>query len=147
MGHSTDLVLVAVDGSDRSQTAARYGIEVAARYGADVHLLHFVDHRIMQGLETGDVPPEDLADAQRETTAAAREYLPDGVGFTHSAVAGFSTSKLGQTPGSVILDVADELDADFLVVPREVPSGDPDEVLGKSALHVLEYASQPVLSV
>jgi len=147
MGQSIDLVLVAVDGSDTSQRAARYAIEVAARYDAAMHLLHFVDHRIMQGLETGDVPADELATAQQTTTAAITEDLSDELEFTYSAAAGFSTTKLGQTPGSVILDVADELGADFLVVPREAPSGDPDEVLGKAALHVLEYASQPVLSV
>jgi hypothetical protein len=50
-------------------------------------------------------------------------------------------------PGSVILDTAEELDADFVVVPREPVSGDPGEVLEKAAEYVLLYASQPTLSV
>jgi len=33
------------------------------------------------------------------------------------------------------------------VIPRETPTGDTDETIGKSALCVLRYASQPVLSV
>lgn len=42
---------------------------------------------------------------------------------------------------------ASSLAADFLVIPREPPRTDPGETLGKAALYVLEYASQPVLSV
>jgi len=149
MAIDIDLVLVAVDSSEQSREAAEYAVALAGRYGADVHLLHFVDHRMMHGVETGDVPPDELAEKQQAVTDAVRDCLPgDGsVEFTFSGAVGFSGSKLGQTPGSVILDVADELDADFLVVPREAPTGEPDEVVGKAALHVLEYASQPTLSV
>jgi len=40
-----------------------------------------------------------------------------------------------------------DVDADFLVVPREPMSGDTGDVLEKAAEYVLLYASQPVLSV
>ena len=46
-------------------------------------------------------------------------------------------------PGSVVLDASEDVDADFLVVPREQPS----DLLGKAAGYVLQYAEQPVLSV
>lgn len=144
-----DLVLVAVDGSDVSSRATACAVALAERYEADVHLLHFVDNRVMQGIDAGDLSPETIAQEQQTLTAATQKELPDdgSVEFTISGAAGFSTTKLGQTPGFVILDVAEELGADFLVVPRETPTGDPDEVVGKAALQVLEYASQPVLSV
>ena len=48
--------------------------------------------------------------------------------------------------GHAILDVAEDLPADFIVVPRE-RGIEPEEALGKSAQYVVEYASQPVLSV
>jgi hypothetical protein len=66
---------------------------------------------------------------------------------THSSAAGYTAKRLSRTPGSVVLDTAEQIEADFIVIPRETPSGDPDEALGKAALYVLEYASQPVLSV
>ena len=40
-----------------------------------------------------------------------------------------------------------DVDADFLVVPREPVTGDREAVLEKAAEYVLSYASQPVLSV
>jgi len=140
-------VLVAVDGSDESRAAAETAGAIVERYEANLHLLHFVDNRVMRDIETGAISPETIANEQQALTESVREQLPEGVGFTASSAAGFSTTKLGQTPGTVILDVAEERGVDFLVVPRETPSGDPDEVLGKAALYVLEYASQPVLSV
>jgi nucleotide-binding universal stress UspA family protein len=73
--------------------------------------------------------------------------MADDIPLSHSTAAGFSPSRLTVHPGSVILDVAEEITADFIVIPREPVSGDPDQVLGKAAEYVLMYASQPVLSV
>jgi nucleotide-binding universal stress UspA family protein len=147
MDADIELVLAAVDSSDEAVEAAEYAIAIAERDDADLHLLHILDQRVMRGVETGDVSAETVAEQQRAVTGRVRERLPDPVTLTHSGALGFSTSRLGQTPGSVVLDAAEELDADFLVVPRVNASGATDEVLGKAALHVLEYASQPVLSV
>jgi len=149
MSLEVDLVLAAADNTQDAAEAAEYAAAVADRYDADLHVLHVLDQRIIQGLETGDIEADTVAGRQQWITAHARESLPaDTVtAISQSGAAGFSSDRLGRTPGSVILDVAENLDADFLVVPRVEPEGSPDEVLGKSALHVLEYATQPVLSV
>jgi nucleotide-binding universal stress UspA family protein len=144
-----DLVLTAADNTQDAAEAAAYAAAVADRYGADLHVLHVLDQRIIQGLEAGDIDADNVAGRQQWLTAHARESLPEGstTEIRQSGAPGFSSDRLGRTPGSVILDVAENLDVDFLVVPRVESAGSPDEVLGKSALHVLEYATQPVLSV
>jgi len=147
MAGDIDLVLAAVDGSDEAVDAAEYAIAVADRYGADLHVLHILDQRLMRGVERGDISAETVATNQQEVTDRIRETAPASVDLHHSGAVGFSQQRLGQTPGSVILEAADELDADFLVVPRVSASKSQDAVLGKAALHVLEYAPQPVLSV
>jgi len=142
-----DLVLAPVDNSEASMEAAEYATAVAREYDADLHLLHVLDERVVQGLDTDDLSPDTVAAEQRSFAGSVRRALPDdGIEFSQSSVLGFSLDRLRQSPGSVILDAADELDADFLVVPRE-QSTHPEAVLGKASLHVLEYASQPVLSV
>jgi nucleotide-binding universal stress UspA family protein len=141
-----DLVLAPVDNSEASMDAAEYATAVAREYDADLHLLHVLDERVVQGLDTDDLSPDTVAAEQRSFAGSVRHALPDEVGFSQSSVLGFSLDRLRQSPGSVILDAADELDADFLVVPRE-QSTHPEAVLGNASLHVLEYASQPVLSV
>jgi nucleotide-binding universal stress UspA family protein len=147
MGVDIDLVLAPVDGSDESETAVECAVALADRYGADLHVLHVLDDRIAHGLEAGDLSAASVADHHRAFDDRTRERLPGGVSLSTSSAAGFSPARLSQTPGSVILDVAEELGADFLVVPREQPHADSEVTLGKAALYVLEYASQPVLSV
>jgi nucleotide-binding universal stress UspA family protein len=144
-----DLVLSAADNTQDAAEAAECAAEVAARYGADLHLLHVIDQRIVQGLETGDLQSETVAERQQWITGHARQHLPEdsSVTLTQSGAIGFSADRLDQTPGSVILTAADNMGADFLVVPRVTAHGSPEEILGKAALHVLEYAEQPVLSV
>ena len=146
MDINIDHVLAPVDGSEEAERGVEYAIAVAQRYEANLHLLHVLDQRVARGIETGDVSAESVADEHRAFTARIRKRLDDVV-LSHSSAAGFSDRRLTQTPGSVILDAAEELDADFLVVPREARLDSPNATLGKAALYVLEYASQPVLSV
>ncbi|MEF8886063.1 MAG: universal stress protein [Haloarculaceae archaeon] len=140
-----DLVLAPVDASDRSETALARAVAVADRFDASVHVLHVVDESVKEGLEAGDVDPQHVA-ADQLSVADSVADRTGAVELTQSTAIGFSQSHLRQHPGSVILDVAEGLDADFVVVPRE-PGIEPDETLGKSAQYVVEYASQPVLSV
>ena len=144
-----DLVLSAADNTQDAADATVYAAAIADRYDADLHILHVMDQRIICGLETGDIKSSDVAERQRWISERARQSIPDGssVELSQSSTIGFSADRLDQTPGSVILTVAENMEADFLVVPRVTPHGSPDEVLGKAALHVLEYAEQPVLSV
>jgi nucleotide-binding universal stress UspA family protein len=147
MAVDIDLVLAPVDTSDEAERSVEYAIAVADRYGANLHLLHVLDQRVARGIETGDIEAESVADEHRAFTAEVRRKLDGETVLSHSSASGFSDRRLTQTPGSVILDAAEELDADFLVVPREQHLEATDATLGKAALYVLEYASQPVLSV
>jgi nucleotide-binding universal stress UspA family protein len=149
MAIDIDLVLSAADNTQDAAEAAEYAAVIADRYDADLHVLHVIDQRIVQGLEVGDIESSAVADRQRWITEHARHNIPEGsdVSLSQSSSVGFTTDRLGQTPGSVILDAAENVGADFLVVPRVTPDGSPDEAIGKAALNVLEYAEQPVLSV
>ncbi len=141
-------MLAPVDGSDRSERAVEYALAVADAYGADMHLLFVLDETLVEAIDAGNVDAESVASEHRGFADGVRERIDgNGTGLTYSTAAGFSQRRLAQSPGSVILDVAEEIDADFVVVPRESPSTDPDEAIGKAALYVIEYASQPVLSV
>jgi nucleotide-binding universal stress UspA family protein len=143
-----DRVLAPLDGSEESLTAAEYALAIADRYGADLHALHVLDESVARDIRTGDADAAAVAANTEEFMAAVRDIAGDyDVGLSHSEAYGFLPDRLSHHPGSVILDAADEVAADFLVVPREPVSGDPEEVLGKAAEYVLMYASQPVLSV
>lgn len=162
-----DTVLVSVDRSEESVEAVEYAVAVAARYDAGVHVLSVLDEETSRALERGQLDEatvaadheafmermwdldgvEDHAADPVEASADALEEAPSNVQMTHSTVHGFSPSRLLRHPGSAILDVADEITADFLVVPREPAEEGPSKVLEKADVYVLSHASQPVLSV
>jgi nucleotide-binding universal stress UspA family protein len=141
-------VLVPVDGSDESVTAIEYGVAVADKYGADVHALYVLGEDVTRALETGAVEKDDVVVDTESFIDTARGIAEQyDVALSNSIAYGFSTHRKTQHPGSAVLDSADELDADFIVIPREPLTGEPGEVLEKAAEYVLLYASQPVLSV
>ena len=143
-----DLVLVPVDGSDASHEAVDYAIGIAEEYGATVHALYVLDEGVVRALETGETDEATVAaDTQSFTDSVIRRAEAAGVDHGNSIAYGFSTEVKTVHPGSVVLDTAEEIAADFIVMPREPVTGDPGEVLEKAAEYVLLYASQPVLSV
>ena len=143
-----DCVLVPLDGSEESLSAAEYAVAIADRYDASVHALYVLEEAVARSLHAGEVEEDTVAAETAEFMQVVEGLTAEGgVSMTHSEALGFTRSQLSHHPGSVILDTAEEIEADFVVVPREPISGDPDEVLGKAAEYVLMYASQPVLSV
>ncbi|MEF8779132.1 MAG: universal stress protein [Haloferacaceae archaeon] len=143
-----DLVLVPVDGSDESSEAVEYAFTIAETYGADVHAMYVLGEEVVRAIETDAVDGEEIADqTELYTEGIRRQGTERGLNVATSIAYGFSTRVKTRHPGSVVLDTAEAIDADFIVVPREPTSGDPGEVLEKAAEYVLLYASQPVLSV
>ena len=130
-------MLAPVDGSEAAMRACEYAVAVAERYGADLHVLHVLGEGTTRAIEDGDLTDDDIV-----SVAADQD-----VELSTSTAYGFSASRLTQHPGSVILDAADAVGADFVVLPREPVTGDPEAVIEKAAEYVLAYASQPVLSV
>lgn len=131
-----DLVLVAVDGSEESTRALEYAATVAEAYDADLQVVYV--------LGEGAVADRDAEEYEETATEIAADH---GVDVATETVSGFSTDRLSQHPGSVVLDTAEAEGADCLVVPREPQTGTRAAVLEKTAEYVLRYASQPVLSV
>ncbi len=146
--HDIDLILAPVDGSESSHEAVEYAIAIASEYDARLHALYVLDEGTVRSLESGALDESDVADdSQAFTSSVASRAETAGVDHSNSIAYGFSTRKKIVHPGSVVLDTAEELEADFIVIPREPVTGDPGQVLEKAAEYVLLYASQPVLSV
>lgn len=145
---TVDTVLAPVDGSEESATAVEYAVAVADRYDASVHALFVLGRGVTRGLDVGTVSETEISDS-------TQGFLDDvgNIADTHdvplstSVNHGFSQTRKTHHPGNVVLDTADAVDADFIVLPREPVTGTSAEVLEKAAEYVLAYASQPVLSV
>jgi len=145
---SVETVLVPVDGTDESTAAAEYAVSIADRYDADVSAVYVLAEAVSRAIERDAVDHDALAEeTQSYLEGLAETASATGVELDATVAYGFSQTKKSQHPGSVILDTADEVGADFIVVPREDQHGDDQDTLAKAAEYVLLYASQPVLSV
>lgn len=145
---TVETVLAPVDGSEESVGAVECAVAVADRYDAAVHVLFVLGREVVLGMDAGAVDEDDVA-------VTAQQFLDDVGGLaedrevpvTTSTAHGFSPSRKAHHPGSVVLDTADDVGADFIVLPREVGPDASGDVLEAAAEYVLAYASQPVLSV
>ncbi|WP_277554642.1 universal stress protein [Halobaculum limi] len=148
MSLTVERVLVPVDGSDESLVAVEYAVTVAERYDAQVHAVYVLGEEVVRAIEETVVNHDEVAEDTEAFTDTVRKVAEaEGVPVSSSIAYGFSTRRKTTHPGSVILDTAEDVDADFIVIPREPLTGEPGEVLEKAAEYVLLYASQPVLSV
>jgi nucleotide-binding universal stress UspA family protein len=143
-----DTVLVPIDGSQEAMEAVEYAVAIAERYDAVVHALYVLGENAATAIQAGDVEAAAIATRSEQVMAGVRSVADvRDVPVDHSSAYGFSRDRLAQHPGSVILDVAESLQAGFVVVPREPVTGHPEAVIEKAAEYVLAHASQPVLSV
>lgn len=141
-----DTVLAPIDGTQEAMEAVEYALAIAERYDACVHALYLLGEGAAATLGDGSVEANAIAERGEQVMAGVHAIAGD-VPIDHSSACGFSVSRLTQHPGSVILDIAEMLDAGFIVVPRQPITGDSDAVIEKAAEYVLAHASQPVLSV
>ncbi|WP_049927770.1 universal stress protein [Halopiger goleimassiliensis] len=145
---AVDTVLAPVDGSDESATAIEYAVAIADRYDASVHALFVLGRGLVEGMNAGTVDADDVATNTREFFEGVRRIADEeGVPLSTSVDDGYSPRIKTRHPGNVVLDTADVIDADFIVLPRETVGDPATEVLEQAAEYVLAYASQPVLSV
>ena len=145
---AVDLVLAPVDRSEESTDAVAYAAAIAAVYDAGLHVVHVLHEEVVRAIGDGIADDARVAADGEAIVETAREIAADNdVPVSTSVAYGFSTTMKLRHPGSAVLDTAEDVGADFLVVPRE-PVDAPDAgVLAKAAEYVLLYASQPVLSV
>ena len=144
-----ETVLVAVDGSDAAARAASFAVEIAERYRGELVILYVHEPDDFAAVRSGEADAEDLSATAQSFLGDMMEQATAADIPTRTAVSyGFSTHSKLVHPGSVILDSAEELDADFMVIPRETFGDSSSEsILAKAAEYALLYASQPVLAV
>jgi nucleotide-binding universal stress UspA family protein len=136
-----DRIIVAVDGSDNSLAAVGWAAGLAEATGAEVVAVHAVgllEQLDEDGAPVATQPHRDEIQRQFEVTWCApldqasvrcRRLLRDG------------------NPVSVLLAVADEEDADLLVLGSRGLGGYPEALLGSTSTQVAQHSSRPVTIV
>jgi len=135
-------ILVAVDGSETSLRAAEYAARRARETGCDVLLLH-VEKAVM-AWEVGPVSTEDTVVRLREMEA--ERVLLDCAKPFDAAVRLERHIATGE-PAEAILETADKLGADEIVVGSRGMRPLGQAVLGSVASQVVHEARIPVVVV
>jgi nucleotide-binding universal stress UspA family protein len=137
-------VLVPVDFSENSKSAARMALKIAP--GAKIEFLHVFDVILEEQMRSADIDDNLLHDYHIEAEENARrdlnrfvEDIPGGRSISRKVTFGY--------PGHVICDRADSTKPDLIVLGKHGKSGFEELLLGSVSRHVLERSSCDVLIV
>jgi nucleotide-binding universal stress UspA family protein len=133
-------ILVPTDGSDNADRAVEYAIELAERSDAIVHALFVVDTTVHgePALSSTEVLVSELEDYGTDVLTAIQEQAD------YSAVT-VKTERTHGTPYEEIVDHADDIDADIIVMGYQGTTH--RGKIGSTASRVMRMADCPVLTV
>ena len=132
-----DCIVVGVDGSANAARAVEWAAGLASWTGGRVVAVHALG-LLFHG-EDGEVRPAQSMRAEIEQKIAQDWCAPLAAAeVTHEGRA------IDGTPVMVLLDVANELDADLIVVGSRGVGGVPELLLGSTSTQVAQLAHRPV---
>jgi universal stress protein A len=133
-------ILVPIDLSPHAQAAARHALALAGGDAQKLHLLHVVEpfHPSWK-TESAELQREYRAEARARFDQFVREEFPSGQ-HPHTDI-------VGGHPVQEILQRAEELKPDLLVVGTHGRSGFRQMMIGSVAERIVRYAPCPVLVV
>lgn len=140
-----ETLLVPVDFSDHSRAAVRAADALAGCYGAKLQLLHVVEeqrHPHFYGRMPQAFIMDRLPDLQQESTKALGD-LAEEIGIE----AAWEAQVRSGSPGHEIVEAAEGLDADMIVLATHGLSGLKRVLLGSVAEQVVRLALVPVWTV
>jgi nucleotide-binding universal stress UspA family protein len=139
-----DTILVPTDGSEGAERAVSHALDVAAQYGATVHVLYVADTRAALEFDEAGVDGQMVVDAlvnagERAVERVAADARAAGVAVETAVERG--------GPVETILDYAERVDADLLVMGTHGRSGLDRVLLGSVTESVVRRSDRPVLTV
>jgi len=138
-----DRILVPTDGSSGGERAVEHAVELAATHGAEVHALY-----VISTVGYGGLPRETSWEGIRDALATEGETALDRIReLTGPADVPVEGTIVEGAPAQRIVEHADEIDCDLIVMGTHGRSGVDRLLLGSVAEHVVRSATVPVLTV
>jgi len=141
---SVQKILVAVDFSEYADSVLDVAVEFAKQLSAELHLVHAFDVRIPLVTPYEVAIPTAFIEEAREAAASKlaaliRKVADDGI---------TATSHLSEVPAaSAIVDLAEELGVDLIIMGTRGHTGLKHVLLGSVAERTLRHAPCSVLTV
>ncbi len=151
-------ILVAIDGSQESISAADYAISiakattitVAEKHSSELVLLHVMPSEVKFGHASGifGVVPPEHAEHMKQEAHKWFEKIRDKIDNTYGNIAvSREVISTGASPQAAIVEYAEKNDIDLIVIGTRGMSGFKKLLLGSVALGVIKYSHCPVLVV
>ena len=134
-----ETILLATDGSSDADAALDHAIELASAGGGALHIISVVETRT--AYDNAIIDPEEVRENLHRD---AREAVDHAESVATDAGVGCDTDILEGAPPDRILDYADEIDADVIVVGATGRSGFKRLILGGTAERLLDSSPIPV---
>jgi nucleotide-binding universal stress UspA family protein len=137
-------ILVAVDFSEHGDLAVDAAVELAKRFHAELHVVHALDVRIPVMAPYEVVIPAAFIESARKAAASKLDTLVQKVATEGVA----ASSHLSEAPAaSAIVDLAEKIGADLIVMGTRGHTGLMHVLLGSVAERTLRHAPCSVLTV
>ncbi len=140
-------ILFPTDFSRHSERALDTALSVAAEFGASLHMLHAVVLHSEDPHDPSHHFPDPDEIRQRLERAADRRMVSDLAQRQAAELDVTRVQRRGPAVGPVILEYADEIDADMIVMSTRGRRGLEHVLLGSVAEQVVRAAACPVLTV
>lgn len=144
MTRDINQILFATDFSDSSQRAAGYAVSLAKLTGAKLHILHVINEldehqRVM-------IPKEAFLVLKKEVEIQAVKELEK---FSNEQAQGINTATYAVVgaPFRVIIEMAEELNTDLIIMGTHGRTGMEQVIVGSTAERVVRRSRIPVLTV
>jgi len=134
-------ILIAIDGGPTAEKIASTGFQLGKQLNAEIALLSVVDTQFLT--TEGGITPAEMA-------KSIKEELEKNIGAIESKI--FKDYKIQTfveegTPYEIILKVADEWQADLIVLGTHGRTGLSHLLLGSVAEKVLRHSSKPLFII
>lgn len=140
-------ILVPVDFSTHAEAALRYAISLASRFDATLHVLHVVEEPMATGAWGGETVVPNLIELRQELLEdAERRLAVYQAAAARAQVPAVTMARVGLTSDSIV-DYAQALDIDLVVMGTHGRTGMAHLFMGSVAERVLRRAPCPVLTI
>ncbi len=136
-------ILVPVDGSENSNKAINYAIDIAKKYAGSINLIH-----VVRSAATLTVAPAEVfLDITKQLIESGKTILKESQEKLKEAGIEGTTEILQGHPGSQIVQFAEKMEADMIIMGSRGLGTVARFVLGSTSDYVSDNAKCPVLIV
>ncbi|HEY4618020.1 MAG TPA: universal stress protein [Flavobacterium sp.] len=134
-------ILIAIDNDPAAEKIALHGLQLALQLKAEIALLSVIDSTMLE--TQGAVTPQEFSEIIKNDYKKLQQMLIDTVFKGHEVWTFLEEGK----PHEVIFNVAQEWDADVIVLGTHGRIGISHLIMGSVAEKVIRHSKKPVLII